>query len=147
MSHKSVRAFCLSLVVATSFLLSTPAYALETRTQPNFAGVTTAVARQDVWIVNTTSWNAHIRSFTQNPAYNIGTIGWTWWTFRDTCNGIIVDNAVKGGQVSYGANLKWDTGVNDRETCANYRIWSLGRHDFKHGTNTWQPEFSTNEPG
>ena len=142
-----IRGLAFGLVVVVSLMVSKPAYALVNQTYPNFAGVTRAVARQDVWIVNATSWNAHIRSFTESPAYNIGTIGWTWWTFRDTCNGIIVDNWVKPGQVSYGANLKWDTGVDDRETCTNYRIWSLGRHDFKHGTSTWQPELSTNEPG
>lgn len=135
------------MVLVASFVFAKSAYALQTQIFTNFAGVTTAVAMKDVWVVNSTSWNAHVRSYTNNPNYNIGTIGWTWWTFRDTCNGIIIDNAVKGGQVSYGANLKWDTGVNDRETCSNYRIWSMGGHDFKHGSSIWQPEVHTDEPG
>lgn len=65
-----LRGLAFGLVVVVSLMVSKPAYALVNQTFPNFAGVTTAVARHDVWIVNSTSWNAHIRSFTQGPAYN-----------------------------------------------------------------------------
>ena len=73
--------------------------ALATQSYANFAGVTKANAMKDVWIVNSTSWNGHIRSWTSNPIYNIGTIGWTRWTFRETCNGVIIDNWPKPGYV------------------------------------------------
>lgn len=120
--------------------------ALATQSYANFAGVTKANAMKDVWIVNSTSCNGHIRSWTSYPVYNIGTIGWTWWTFRKTCNGIIIDNWTKPGYVQYGANYVFDTGVDDRDACGGTHLgWSMGKHDFKHGSSTWQPEFSTSE--
>jgi len=147
MKYKHIR--LLFYVLFAIFLLfhAQTVYALAVQTYSNFAGVTDAKAKKDVWIVNITSWNGHIRSYTTNPVYNIGTIGWTWWTFRDTCNGVIVDNWVNGGHAAYGDSDEWDTGVDDRETCGNYLIWSLGKHDFKQGSSIWRPEFSTNEPG
>lgn len=120
--------------------------ALATRTFTNFAGVTTAKAMKDVWIVNATAWNGHIRSWTTNPVYNIGTIGWVWWTFRETCSGLIVDNWPKPGYVEYGANYVFDTGADDRDACGGTREGCvLGKHDFKHASSTWQPEFTTIE--
>ena len=111
-----------------------------------FAGVTTVGALKDVWIVNSTSWNAKVQSNT-NPVYNIGTIGWTWWTFRDTCDGVILDNWVKSGSVLYGASDHWDVGVDDYDSCGgSYRVWSMGTHDFKEGGSIWQPYLETDEP-
>jgi len=120
--------------------------AYATTSYPNFAGVTTAVALKDVWVVNSTSWDAKVQSYTTNPVRNIGTIGWTWWTFRDTCNGVIIDNWVQPGSVRYGASNHWDVGVDDRDPCGgSYRGWSLGTHDFKEGDSIWRPYLSTDE--
>lgn len=141
---KSFLAIILTLVLV--FQNTGVGTALATRTLTNFAGVTTAKAMKDVVIVSSTSWNGHIKSWTTNPVYNIGTIGWAWWTFRDTCSGIIVDNFPQPGYVEFGANNVFDTGVSDRDPCAGTRQgWVLGKHDFKQGGSTWQPEFSTNE--
>ncbi len=84
-----------ALAIALGICQVRSALAYATTSYPNFAGVTTAVVLKDVWVVNSTSWNAKVQSYTTNPVRNIGTIGWTWWTFRDTCNGIIIDNWVQ----------------------------------------------------
>lgn len=135
---------CLAIALASLLPSSTLAYA--TRTYSNFAGVTDAVALKDVWIVDSVNWNAHIKSYTTNPVYNIGTIGWTWWTHRETCNGNIVDNYTHSGYALYGASSVFDTGVDDRDACDGSHLgWSLGKHDFKHNGSEWRPEFSTSE--
>jgi len=134
------------LAIALGIYTVRSVLAYATTSYPNFAGVTTAVALKDVWVVSDTSWNAHVKSYTTNPVRNIGTIGWTWWTFRDTCNGNIIDNWVKPGYARYGASEAWDTGVDDRDYCnGSYRGWSLGTHDFKEGDSIWRPYLSTDE--
>lgn len=140
--------FCLVLALAVA-LGTYPAhfaFAYATTSYPNFAGVTTAIALKDVWIVNNTSWNAYVESYTTNPVRNIGTIGWTWWTFRDTCNGVMIDNWVQPGSVRYGASRHWDVGVDDRDPCGgSYQGWSMGTHDFKEGNSIWRPYLETTE--
>ena len=142
----------LKVLVGIAFALAFGIYqvhsvlAYATTSYPNFAGVTTAVALKDVWVVDSNSWNAKVQSYTTNPVRNIGTIGWTWWTFRDTCNGVIIDNWVQPGSVRYGANNHWDVGVDDRDFCSgSYRGWSMGVHDFKEGSSIWRPYLETNE--
>lgn len=123
------------------------ALAASTMWYSNFAGVTTATAFKDVWVVNSTSWNAHIRSYTTNPTYNISRIGWNWWSFRNTCNGVIQSNWVQPGRVSYGANYISDTGVDSIRPCAGVPTGEVyGKHDFAQGGTVWQPEFSASEP-
>jgi len=60
---------------------------------PYFAGTSHAVATQNAYIVSSSAWNANIQSFTivyfgasPGSGQAIGTIGWTWWTFREVCN-------------------------------------------------------------
>lgn len=122
-----------------------PVFAYAQRIYTNFAGVTTAVAEQDVTVYGT-AWSADIRSKTINPVRNIGTIGWAWWAFRETCNGIIGDNWTLPGWVRYGASYAWSTGTDYITPCGGSHLgWVLGKHDFKEGSSTWRPEFSTSE--
>jgi len=133
-----------ALAVAIGVCLVSDVFAYHSISAP-FAGVTSAGALKDLWIVSSTSWNAKVQSNT-NPAYDIGTIGWTWWTFRDTCDGVIIDNWVNPGSVRYGASDHWDIGIDDRDDCnGTYLGWSMGTHDFQHGGSIWQPYLDTNE--
>lgn len=52
--------FCLvlALVIVLGAYPIRLAFAYATTSYPNFAGVTTAVALKDVWVVSGTSWNA-----------------------------------------------------------------------------------------
>jgi hypothetical protein len=139
----------LPIILLVVILLLSPthrAFAFDYTVYYNFSGVTDATALKDVWYVNSSSWNAHVRSYSVKPVYNIGTIGWTWWTFRDTCDGVIIDNWVQGGYAEYNDADAWDTGVDDRDYCGGtYYGWSIGNHDFKHSTSTWRPYVPTHE--
>lgn len=75
MRTKYIRPLLLALFALLLLFHAQTVFALAIQTYNNFAGVTTAKAKKDVWIVNSTSWNGHIRSYTTNPVYNIGTIG------------------------------------------------------------------------
>jgi len=146
MTRKTKAFVFMCLVVGLTMLLAYPALAFAKRTYYNFAGVTDAVAEKDVTGNYSNYWTAWIESYTTNPVRNIGTIGWTWWGFRETCNGIIVDNWTLPGYARYGASYAWSCGTDDIDTCGGSHLgWVLGRHDFKEGSSTWQPQFSTSE--
>ena len=103
----------------------------------NFGGVTTATAFKDVWVVNSNSWNGHIRSYTISPVYNIGRIGWNWWSFRNTCNGQIQSNWPQPGYNLYGVNYAASTGVDSIRPCAGTPTGEVyGKHDFAQGASS-----------
>lgn len=138
--------FCVCLAIGITLMATSLVLAYAQQTNPDFAGVTDAVAMKDVVVVDAFTWNGRIRSYTTNPVYDIGTIGFTWWTFRETCDGNIIDNWVQSGYVEYGDSDVLDIGVDDRDPCSGSHLgWSLGTHDFKHGGDTWRPNFSTSE--
>lgn len=120
--------------------------AYATRTFDNFAGVTDAKAMKDLWVVSSSAWNAKIRSYTTNPVYDIGTIGWTWWTVRELCDGNIIDQSQYGGHAEYGDSDAWDISFQALDDCGGTHQGAvLGTHDFKHGGSEWRPYFDTQE--
>ena len=134
------------LVLLISTMVTNQALAYASRRYNNIDGVLAdAVAIQDVWKVSAYAWDAKIRSVTQSPNVSIGTIGWNWWTFRDTCNGAILWQAQIGGHAEYNDGDAWDIGFASIHQCAGtYLGHSLGKHDFED-VNSWFPEFSTAE--
>jgi hypothetical protein len=111
----------------------------------NFAGGSTAIAYKDVIVIDS-SWNGQIRSY-MSPSYNIGTIGWTWWTIRELCAGIILDQYQYNGQAYYGASYIADSAVDDVDYCGwGWQGTVLGTHDFKDGSSSWQPYSFHSEP-
>lgn len=98
------------------------------------------VAQKDV-IRTGNTWNGDIWSHT-NTGNAIGTIGWTWWTIRETCNGSITLQYQYGGQALYNASAISDIAVAAVQPCAvpsKQYGHVLGTHDFKNGSDTWNP--------
>jgi len=107
----------------------------------NFAGVTKAVAWKEV-IADDSTWNGKIRSYTTNPQYNIGTIGWTWWQVSELCNGQFVDYTTYPGWAAYGAHDLYNFSVQAIDSCYGYHYGNVqGTHDFKHNGSEWRPSF------
>lgn len=103
-------------------------------------GGTGVVAPKDVVRVGS-DWNGYIWGHTNN-GNAIGTIGWTWWTIRETCSGTIISQYQYGGQVLYNASAISDIAVDSISYCAspsNQHGRVLGTHDFKNGSDTWNP--------
>lgn len=141
----------LLLVILLTIFQVSSVFAYTLQTNPGYAG-TNAGASKDSYIVSSTAWNANIRSFTYAPGgppgsgANIGTIGWVWWTFRETCGSVILSNWPQPSRVIYGGRDIGDTGFDSRRFCSpgqSHLGWSMGKHDFKQtGWPNWNPEFS-----
>lgn len=90
------------------------------------------------------TWDAGVSSEMENPRISIGTIGWSWWTVRETCNGNFLLNQQYGGSVSYNTYVKSQTRSYFRHACSGtHQGWSMGNHDFyqsgyAHITPYWE---------
>jgi hypothetical protein len=132
--------FSLCILVAVFISTTTSSVLASRSTYSSSVGGTGVVAQKDV-VRSGGSWNGYIWSHT-NTGYAIGTIGWTWWTIRETCSGTIISQYQYGGQVLYNASAINDVAVDTVSFCANPsnqhgRV--LGTHDFKNGSDTWNP--------
>jgi len=79
------------------------------------------------------SYSATVISYMTNPTINIGTIGYSWWTVREKCTGIITYQAQYGGGVNYNSSYYSRSTNHSNHTCSppNWRIgYSMGNHDF-----------------
>lgn len=142
---KFIKLGAVVMLVCVIGVLAAQVLAAGINTKYNFAGGSDAKAYKDVIVVGS-SWNGQIRSY-MSPSYNIGTIGWTWWTIRELCSGIIIDQYTYSGQAYYGASYIADSAVDDIDSCDAYHYGTvLGTHDFKNGGSVWQPYFFHSEP-
>jgi hypothetical protein len=67
----------------------------------------------------------------KNPTISIDTIGESWWTARETCNGNITGQVEYDGEVEYNDSEFWDVSVHLKHSCGGTRLgWSMGNHDF-----------------
>jgi hypothetical protein len=121
-------------------------FASTTRTYENFAGVTTAVASKDIVVYGPPLWTGTINSLTRNPIYDIGTIGWTWWSCQEYCDGQYVYGETYPGYVEYGEHLVQQTAWLTMGDCDHDHVGLVaGKHDFKHNSSEWRPEFNYEE--
>ncbi len=150
MSDRSKTRFVVSIcifVTALVVVLSGAAVASSPRTTYwGSVGGKSVIAQKDV-IRGINSWNGDIWSHTQDGSA-IGTIGWTWWTIRETCTGSITTQYQYGGQALYNASAISDIAVDTISYCwhppgRNGHV--LGTHDFKHGSDIWNPYWEHNE--
>jgi len=114
-------------MTGTVFALSGPTY------YGGWVG-TSVVAQKDIE-VGGSSWNGKIDSYTQyrNP---IGTIGWTYWTIRETCYGNIINQYVYSGYAEFNDDHAWDVAVDSISYCSTspngHEGRVLGNHEFKN---------------
>lgn len=104
-------------------------------------GYTWGGAQKQVIIVSGSAWNGHVHSYTFYPDFNIGVIGWTWWTCRETCGAQILSQWQYGASVAYNSNDWWDTSAQLKHHCATtpHKIYSMGNHDFNAPGDIWRP--------
>lgn len=90
-----------------------------------------ACKRKDVIKTSSSTWTAGVKSYMDNPVITINTIGWSWWTARETCNAAITYQQQYGGSTSSNASSKQDWSYHLSHSCSGTRKgWSMGNHDF-----------------
>lgn len=84
-----------------------------------------ACRRKEVNDVSASAWNAQVKSYMTNPVISIGTIGFSYWTVRETCDGIFTHQTVYSGTVDHNTSLFWDSSARAKYYCSGYRAgWS-----------------------
>jgi hypothetical protein len=92
----------------------------------------------------TTDWDNWTATIYSTAASKIGTIGWTWYTPKEYCNGTGVYYP-RGSRAAYNDNREVLSNTTDvRFACpgGTHRLVSEGGHDFKHpvvNPTTWRP--------
>jgi hypothetical protein len=72
-------------------------------------------------------WAGDIVSYTDYPPVVIS-LGWDWFTTKETCNGNFIQQTQKGGTLVSGTQIATGTYMNTK-TCSGNRVgWSLGKH-------------------
>lgn len=96
----------------------------------------TVIAQKDV-TRSGNSWNGRLWSHTSDGTA-IGAIGWTYWTHRELCGGIIGDNYPHLGYAPASSGV-YDIGVDSYSPCSGIRYGRvLGNHEFKNiGYSDW----------
>lgn len=118
---------CLPLVDVGASLLSRPL--LGSSTTCNDYGGDDACRQKGVLNVDY-RWSASVYSY-MNPSVAIGTIGYSYWTVREKCDGTITHQINYGGAVVYNSSSMWDSSAQTKHTCYSNRTGeSLGNHDF-----------------
>jgi len=62
-------------------------------------------------------WAAGVRSLTKNPTRVMDDIGYSYWTYRQKCYGIIVQQTTYGGTVSHYKSSFWQSVTPQKATC------------------------------
>ncbi|MGC1375021.1 MAG: hypothetical protein WA821_02290 [Anaerolineales bacterium] len=89
-------------------------------------------------------WAADIVSYTDYPPVKI-TLGWTYFTARETCDGRVRNQIIKGGTAVWSAQIATTTYMRPQPCVGGTRYgYSIGKHELK-GTFTWMPEWSHGE--
>lgn len=105
----------------------------------NIQGSSFAYAGKMVRKLSSAQWAGDIVSYTDYPPVAIS-LGWTYFTTRETCNGSITQQVQKGGTSVYGTQVAATTFMNTM-TCNGTRYgYSLGKHEFL-GSIIWRPEW------
>lgn len=75
------------------------------------------------------------------------TLGWTYFTTRETCNGSIKQQTLKGGTSVYGTQIADTTFMNTMQCNGTRYGYVLGKHEFKNSNNVivWSPEWPHGE--
>ncbi len=77
------------------------------------------------------TWGANVQSYMASPAISIDTIGYSYWTVRETCDGDITSQWNYGGTVDHYTSSFWDASAQYKHYCGGSRVgWSFGNHDF-----------------
>jgi len=118
-----------ALIVAVALTFDT-AYAGSSESCQSYAD-SNACRKKGVVNVSSSEWNARVWSTMKNPTISIDTIGESWWTARETCNGNITGQVEYDGEVEYNDSEFWDVSVHLKHSCGGTRLgWSMGNHDF-----------------
>lgn len=78
-------------------------------------------------------WATGVRSNTQNPTMDMDDIGYSYWTYRQRCNGIISQQTQYEGDVFHYTSSYWASASPSKVYCDGpyTRLGeSLGNHDF-----------------
>ena len=99
-------------------------------TSANYNGITIAYAEKSI-TNHSTYWEQRLWSKSQSPAINMDDIGYSWWTIRERCNGVIMNQVQYGGHVLHNTSLYYSGNTMTKKTCGGYRLGeSLGNHDY-----------------
>ena len=112
----------------------------------NIQGSSFGYACKMVRKLSSVQWGGDIVSYTDYPQVSM-TLGWTYFTTRETCNGTLKQQVVKGGLSVY-ATQRANTTFMSTMSCAGTRYgYVLGKHEFKNSSNVivWSPEWTHGE--
>ncbi len=99
-------------------------------TSQSYNGITTAYAEKSIMNYST-HWDTKLWSKSKSPAINMDDIGYSWWTIREKCNGVITNQVQYGGHVLHNTPLYYSATTMTKRTCSGYRLGeSLGNHDY-----------------
>ena len=106
----------------------------------NIVGGVSCTATKNIYLSGPV-FNAYVLS---TAATNIGTIGYTYWTVREYCpsNQTYPVWRQWSGHVNYGDYSYYQLSSEYFDYCPDgvEQYQNLGNHDFKQGTDVWQPE-------
>lgn len=108
---------------------------------------TTARAEKEVIKLTSSTWQAVIYSYTDNPALAIDELGWTSWTVFEQCNGQVIDFQSRGGVTVYNKSYRANAFSQAINSCAYLPQFGCtgGNHRFKEELEVWQagPQYCT----
>ena len=114
------------------------------RSTLNIKGTSAGYAGKMVRKLGNGQWSADIVSYTDHPPVVIS-LGWTYFTAREACNGTITQQIIKGGKLVSGTQIATGTFVTPKICKQTHYGYSIGKHEIK-GTRTWTPEWSHGDP-
>jgi len=110
----------------------------------NIKGASYGYAGKMVRKLSSVQWAGDIVSYTNYPPVAI-TLGWTYFTTRETCNGTITQQVIKGPTSVYNTQIATTTFMSTKSCSGTRYGYSIGKHELK-GSITWTPEWSHGDP-
>lgn len=132
MKRKALWVIALTFILCTVFMSSALAVS-------KVVGGVSCTATKTITTTWGATWTSKIYSVCQSA---IGTIGWTFWTDREYCNGTVVEYFYHGAHAAYGDASETGTSVNDFiSSCSGgvQKIDTTGNHDFNQNGDIWRP--------
>lgn len=139
----------MSSAIFLAFLFSLIAYQIaeatlgvwEIKGKANIQGSSYGYAGKMVRKILSGQWAADIVSYTNYPPVAIS-LGWTYFTARETCNGNITQQVIKGGTLVYSTQRATTTFMNSLPCGGTRAGYSIGKHELLGTSVSWRPEWS-----
>lgn len=132
MNASRIRAILLPAVVLVMVFAWLPGDALAGSSEScqSYAG-SNACRKKGVVSTGSSTWSGQVWSTMKNPPIDADTIGYSYWTVRETCDGQITSQVQYGGYHDHNTDSFYDVNAMAKHACPGSRLGhSLGNHDF-----------------